>query len=103
MEEENLKIREIIAILENEKSYSLDVDNNTTFHEFKKMLACAAHLLKNSFRIFLQQKELNKDYDDNTIQEIFPDDPVTLRIIPDKDIDEHEDELVSVRFNVNAP
>ena len=103
MEEKNLKIRKIIVELENEKSYSIDVDENTTFYEFKKILAGAAHLLKNSYRILVQEKELTKDYDDNTIQEIFPDDPVTLRIISDKGIKEYEDELISVRLNVTVP
>jgi hypothetical protein len=67
-------------------------------------LASAAHLLKNCFRIYLQDQEYTNDYDDNTIQEMFPDlDPVPLRIISNKDINEFEEELVSVSFKITVP
>lgn len=104
MEEPLVNIKKIITTLDNEKSYSIDVDESTTFYEFKKILASAAHLLKNCFRIYLGNQEYTNDYDDNTIQEMFPDlDPVPLRIISDKDVYEFEDELISVRFNINVP
>ena len=102
--EEIVKIKKIITTVDNDKSYSIDVDENTTFYEFKKILAGAAHLLKNSFRIFLDQQEYTNDYDDNTIQEMFPNiDPVPLHLFANKDIYEFEDELVSVRFNITVP
>ena len=102
--EEEVKIKKIITTVDNDKSYSIDVDENTTFYEFKKILAGAAHLLKNSFRIFLDQQEYTNDYDDNTIQEMFQNiEPVPLHIFSNKDITEFEDELVSVRFNINVP
>ena len=104
MEEEKTTIKKIITTIDDEKSYSIDVDETITFHEFKKILAGAAHLLKNGFRIYHQQQEYNNDYDDNTIQEMFPDlDPIPLRIISDKDVNEYEDETISVRFNINVP
>ena len=104
MEVEQTKIKKIITTIDNEKSYSIDVDETTTFYEFKKILAAAAHLLKNCFRIYHEQQEYTNDYDDNTIQEIFPDlDPVPLKIISNKDVYEYEDELISVRFNINVP
>ena len=38
MEEETINIRKIITTIENEKkSYSIDVDELTTFYEFKKI------------------------------------------------------------------
>ena len=47
---------------------------------------------KNCFRIYHQDQEYTNDYDDNTIQEMFPDlDPVPLRIISNKDINEFEE------------
>ena len=102
--EEQVKIKKIITTVDNDKSYSIDVDENTTFYEFKKILAGAAHLLKNSFRIFLDQQEYTNDYDDNTIQEMFANiEPVPLHIFSNKDINEFEDELISVRFNINVP
>ena len=104
MEEPQVSIKKIITTVDDEKSYSIDVDTNTTFYEFKKILASAAHLLKNCFRIYLQDQEYTNDYDDNTIQEMFPDlDPVPLRIISNKDVYEFEEELVSVRFNITVP
>ena len=104
MEEEQTNIKKIITTIDNEKSYSIDVDETTTFYEFKKILAAAAHLLKNCFRIYHEQQEYTNDYDDNTIQEMFPNlDPIPLRIISNKDVYEFEDELISVRFNINVP
>ena len=104
MEEDQTNIKKIITTIDNEKSYSIDVDETTTFYEFKKILAAAAHLLKNCFRIYHQQQEYTNDYDDNTIQEMFPDlDPIPLRIVSNKDVYEYEDELISVRFNINVP
>ena len=102
--EDLVKIKKIITIVDNDKTYSIDVDENTTFYEFKKILAAAAHLQKNSFRIYLEQQEYTNDYDDNTIQEMFPNlDPVPLHLFPNKDIYEFEDELISVRFNITVP
>jgi hypothetical protein len=109
MEEDNVNIKKIITTIvsENgEKSYSIDVDETTTFHEFKKILVGAAHLLKNCFQIFHgnTDKEYTNDYDDMTIKEMFADlDPVPLRIISNNDLYEIEDELVSVCFNINVP
>ena len=104
MEEEEINITRIIAIVDNKKSYSIDVDVTTSFYEFKKILAGSAHLIKNSFRIFHEQQEYTNEYDDNTIQEIFPNyEQVSLIIISDKDPYDYEDELISVRFNINSP
>ena len=104
MEEEQPKIKKIITTIDNEKSYSIDVDETTTFYEFKKILSAAAHLLKNCFRIYHEEQEYTNDYDDNTIQEMFPGlDPIPLKIFSNKDVYEYEDELISVRFNINVP
>ena len=104
MEEDQTNIKKIITTIDNEKSYSIDVDETTTFYDFKKILAAAAHLLKNGFRIYHKQQEYTNEYDDNTIQEMFPNlDPIPLTIISNKDVYEYEDELISVRFNINVP
>jgi len=104
MEEENVNIKKIITTIDDEKSYSIDVDETTTFYEFKKILAGAAHLLKNCFRIYHEQKEYTNDDDDQSIKELFPDlDPVPLRIISNQDVYEFEDELISLKFNINVP
>ena len=97
MEDEITRIKKIITTIDDDKSYSIDVDETICFREFKKILAGAAHLLKNGFRIYHEQQEYTNDYDDNTIQEMFPNlDPIPLRIISNKDVYEFEDELISV-------
>ena len=58
MEEEQVNIKKIITTIDNDKSYSIDVDETTTFSEFKKILAGAAHLLKNCFRIYYGEKSI---------------------------------------------
>ena len=104
MEDEITRIKKIITTIDDDKSYSIDVDETICFREFKKILAGAAHLLKNCFRIYHEQQEYTNDYDDSTIQEMFPNlDPIPLRIISNKDVYEFEDELISVRFNINVP
>ena len=104
MEDEQTRIKKIITTVDDDKSYSIDVDETICFREFKKILAGAAHLLKNCFRIYHEQQEYTNDYDDNTIQEMFPNlDPIPLRIITNKEVYEFEDELISVRFNINVP
>ena len=104
MEGDIIKIKKIITTVDNDKSYSIDVDETTTFYEFKKILAGAAHLLKNCFRIYHQEQEYTNEYDDKTIHEMFPHlDTIPLRILSNKDVYEFEDELISVRFNINVP
>ena len=104
MQEESFNIKKIITTIDDDKSYSIDVDETTTFYDFKKILSAAAHLLKNGFRIYHQDQEYTNDYDDNTIQEMFPNlDTIPLRIVSNKDVYEFEDELISVRFNINVP
>ena len=102
--DEEINIKKIIAKVDDDKSYSIDVDETTTFYEFKKILAAAAHLLKNCFRIYYEDQEYTYEYDDNTIKELFLNiDPVPLKIYSNKDVNEFEDELISVRFNINVP
>ena len=61
--DEEVNIKKIIAKVDDDKSYSIDVDETTTFYEFKKILAAAAHLLKNCFRIYYEDQEYNYEYD----------------------------------------
>jgi hypothetical protein len=52
MEEEQVAIKKIISKVDNDKSYSLDVDETTTFYEFKKILAGACSFTKELFSDF---------------------------------------------------
>ena len=105
MEEEQVKIKKIVTTIDgSKKRYFIDVDETTTFYELKKILAAAAHLLKNSFQIYYEEKECTNDSDDKTIKEMFPDkNIVILHIISNKDIYQFEDELISVQFKINVP
>ena len=103
-EEVQPTIKKIITTIDDEKSYSNDIDETTTFYEYKKIISATAHLLQNSFRIYHEQQEYTNDYDNKTIQEMFPNmDLIPLRVISNKDIYEFEEELISVQFNINIP
>ena len=105
MEEDQIRIKKIIALIDNKKAYSIDIDDSITFYEFKKILSGAAHLLKNSFRIYHKEKEYTNEYDQNTINEIFSQvNPIHLEIISNEEkVYEMEDEMISVNFNINIP
>lgn len=104
MEENQTNIKQIITTIDDDKSYSIDVDETTTFADFKKILASAAHLLKNCFQIYHEEREYTNHFDNNTIQEMFPNlDPIPLRIITIKDINDYEDELISLKLNIKVP
>jgi hypothetical protein len=101
MEEDKVSIKKIISTVERDKAYSNDVDETTSFYDFKKILSGAAHLLKNSFRIFFENKEFTNECNDNTIKELFPNaNPVLLRIAVRQEIFEYEEELISIKFNI---
>ena len=71
MDLEQTNIKKIITTIDNEKSYSIDVDETTTFYEFKKILASAAHLLKNCFRLYLEEQEYTNDYDHLSYSDVY--------------------------------
>ena len=106
MEEDNVNIKKIITTTEDNQTYSIDVDDTTTFLEFKKILAGAAHLLRNCFRIYHgnTDKEYTNDYDDMMIKDMFSDlDPVPLRIISFIGLSSIDSSIVPVSFKINAP
>ena len=105
MEEDQIRIKKIIALIDNQNSYSIDIDDSITFYEFKKILSGAAHLLKNSFRIYHKGKEYTNEYNENTIKEIFSQlNPIHLEVISKEvEVYEMEDEIISVNFNINIP
>ena len=72
MEEEDLIIIQVIFKFEDGRLYNFDVDRTTTFYETKKILANAAHILKNSFTIFHEGQEYTNEYNEKSLQKIFP-------------------------------
>ena len=106
MEDDNVNIKKIITTTEDNQTYSIDVDDTTTFLEFKKILAGAAHLLRNCFRIYHgnTDKEYTNDYDDMMIKDMFSGiDPVPLRIISFIGLSSIDSSIVPVSFKINAP
>ena len=104
MEEEQVNIIKIITKVDDDKSYSIDLDETTTFLEYKKILASAAHLLKNCFHIYHETKEYTNDYDRISFKEMFPNlNPITFSIISNKDVYEFEEELISIIFGIYSP
>jgi hypothetical protein len=104
MEDEKVSIKKNISTVDGGKAYSIDVDETTSFYEFKKIISGVTHLLKNGFRIFYENEEYTNEYNDNTIKELFQDvNPVHLLIIENKEIFEYEEEFISIKFNINAP
>ncbi len=73
MEEETTNIIKVITTIDDDKrTYSIDIDDSSTFYEFKKILSESAHLIENNFHIYHKEQEYTNEYDDNTLKEIFP-------------------------------
>ena len=107
MEEEDLIIIQVIFKFEDGRLYNFDVDRTTTFYETKKILANAAHILKNSFTIFHEGQEYTNEYNEKSLQKIFP----TLKKIEfyvklikiQEEQDENENDQISVKYNIKQP
>ena len=106
MEEDyQISIKQVITTIDNEtKSLSIDVDDTTTFYEFKKILSSAAHFLKKNFEIYHKNQIYTNEYDDCTIKDLFPElKTIYLSVKTKNDINEIENELTSIKFNINIP
>ena len=104
MEEEDTIIIQVIFKFEDGRLYNFDVDHTTTFYETKKILSNAAHILKNSFKLYRDGQEYSNEYDEQPLQKIFP----ALKKIEfylklckrEEDQDESEHEQISVKYNI---
>ena len=72
MQIEQPKIRQTLFIVDPTRKYLFDVNQNITIKKLKRMIVAAADLNKIGLRIFHDGKEYS-DYDDNTLDELFPD------------------------------
>ena len=107
MEEEDQIIIQVIFKFEDGRWYSFDVDHSTTLHETKKILSNAAHVLKSNIILYHEGQEYSKEYDEQTLQKIFP----TLKKIEfylklkksEEDTEENEHEQISVKYNIKEP
>ena len=107
MEEEDIIIIQVIFKFEDGRLYNFDVDRTTTFYETKKILANAAHILKNSFTIFHEGQEYTNEYNEKSLQKIFPNLKKIEFYLKMKKIqeeqDENENEQISVKYNIKEP
>ena len=107
MEEEDTIIIQVIFKLEDSRLYTFDVDRTTTLYEIKKILTNAAHILKNSFSIFHEGQEIQKDHDPLPLYKIFPSKKKIefyLKIKKsEEEPDESEHEKISVKYNIRQP
>ena len=107
MEEDDTIIIQVIFKFEDGRLYTFDVDRTTTLYETKKILSNAAHILKNSFKLYHEGNEFSHEYDEQPLKKIFP----TLRKIEfylklkklQEEQDENENEEISVKYNIKEP
>lgn len=93
-------IRQTIFHVNKDLKYNIDVNYTITFHDLKRMIAAAARLNKNSFRIYHENEDLT-DYEDITLDSLFPNDPVIeFALFIDKKKDDHLTESV-IKLKLN--
>ena len=107
MEEDDTIIIQVIFKLEDGRQYTFDVDRTTTLYETKKILSNAAHILKNSFTLYYEGQEYSKEYEEQSLQNIFPHKKkiefyLKLRK-KEEELDENENEQISVKYNIKEP
>ena len=100
-----VNIKKTIFRVDEKRTYNIDVDAIVTFFELKKILASAAHLPLIGFKIYHEGEDFTDNYDEETLFSIFPDLNeiiFDLRINAEL-IDETEENLISVKLNLNQP
>ena len=97
-------IRKTIFKVDENRIYKIDVDATITFQELKKILASAAHLPKNGFKIFRENIDYTDSYDEVTLLEIFPDLQIIefdLKILSEITIGTNEDVQITVKIKID--
>ena len=102
-EQEPKVIRQTIFQIQKEKEYTIDVDETTNIKELKKILAHAAHLRKNSFKIYHNDIEFTQNFNDKTIYELFPKEQKIYFTLVISDFEEEEEEDCLIEVNTNLP
>jgi hypothetical protein len=69
------RIRQVVFIFDKTKNYKFDVNNTVTIKGLKKMIIAAANLGKSELRVFHKGTEFTQ-YDDSTLDELFPELPL---------------------------
>lgn len=103
MEEKQISMKTMNITVDDGKKYKIDVNENTTFYEFKKILNASTHLLKGSYKIYLEQEdqvELGNEYNDIAIKEMFLDqNAINLQVYSNQNISQKE--LTCFSFDIN--
>ena len=107
MEEDDTIIIQVAFKLEDGRQYTFDVDRTTTLYETKKILSNAAHILKNSFTLYYEGQEYSKEYEEQSLQNIFPHHKKIefyLKLTKkEEELEENEHEQISVKYNIKEP
>ena len=93
------KIVKTLFILDKNRRYSFDVNQNITIRLLKNMIDAAANLNRAHLRIFHEGKEYTS-YDDSTLEILFPDlNLVIFSLTVSFDSFEVYDNLISLKLN----
>jgi len=107
MEEDDTIIIQVVFKLEDGRQYTFDVDRTTTLYETKKILSNAAHILRNSFTLYYEGQEYSKEYEEQSLQNIFPHHKKIefyLKLSKkEEELEENEHEQISVKYNIKEP
>ena len=101
MFQQSLLIRNIIFQTQNNKQYSIQVDETTNMKELKKILLYAAHLIKNSFKIYHNDIDYTNKFDDKCLIELFPNEQTIFFNLISNDIQD-EETLITVNNNLTC-
>jgi hypothetical protein len=75
IEDDGSEIRQVIFYVNDMTQYTFDVNKFISFHNLKKILAHAARLPKNTFRIYHESDNVDyTKYEDETLNDFFPND-----------------------------
>ena len=101
--EDQVKIKRIIANIDQKKTYVTDIDDSNTLYEFRRIISFTAHLLKNNIKIFFDSKEITKEYDETTLHDFFGElDPIQINIDSCENVNDSEDNYFSIDLNLNT-
>ena len=93
------KIVKTIFILDKDRRYSFDVNQNIKIHLLKRMIDAAANLNRAHLRIFHEGKEYTS-YDESSLDVLFPDlNIIIFNLSVSFDSLEEYDDLISLKLN----
>ena len=97
------KIRQTLFIIDHNRQYLFDVNQNITIKKLKRMIVAAADLNRVGLRIFHEGKEYT-DFDDSSLDQLFPDlDRVEFYIQYSYDKIEDLEEIIDLRLKQHCP